>query len=444
MNSRGIIFIFAVLLLITIGIFFNGNVYAQFASSTPSIDLSIETSTLSNEATSSPAVSTVFATEEQVYLSEEVKVRSSSGLDSKILGSQASGTPAIIIGVSVFADDIIWWNLDYRNGIDGWVPEDYIKKVNPTPKQETVVSYSPTKEVKITNLVTSRSNPSISGNRIVWQDNRSGNADIYLYDLVSKNEQRLTAGEYQEIQPSISGNNVVYLRRQPDQNNSGHDISLVYLFDLAAKSDRPLTPESKFQSQPAISGNYVVYIETKNGERTLYLYNLSTNTKESIATSKNISKLQIAGNFIVWIDVEGSFWKVYTYDIQKHVTQKVTNHTIEQINPAVSDTGKVIFAGRRSGGTEDWHIFLYDIVSETEQYITGNSGSQPTDLAISSNFVSWSQSGEVFLYNLNSKTETQLTKLAGSRGEVSIDGSNLIWTDSRTDGSNDIYMWNIE
>lgn len=52
-------------------------------------------------------------------------------------------------------------------------------------------------------------NPSVSGRRVVWEDGRNGNRDIYVYGLDSSEEMRITMGGDQE-QPCIGGRYVVY------------------------------------------------------------------------------------------------------------------------------------------------------------------------------------------------------------------------------------------
>ncbi|MEE9293156.1 MAG: hypothetical protein V3U83_09540, partial [Acidobacteriota bacterium] len=65
-------------------------------------------------------------------------------------------------------------------------------------------------------------NPAISGNLVVWEDNRDGNTEIYARDLLSGIERRLTmTPDVEEAEPSVDGCRVVYSHRNPDGTTCG-------------------------------------------------------------------------------------------------------------------------------------------------------------------------------------------------------------------------------
>ena len=116
------------------------------------------------------------------------------------------------------------------------------------PSTASAASPSAITETRITNHGTA-SNPDIYGNNIVWQDNRNGNWDIYIFDLSTKKEIH-TTNTTDQITPAIYGNLVVW----EDGRNGGHDI---YMEDLSTKKQTRI-PTSGEVSTPDIYGNKIV------------------------------------------------------------------------------------------------------------------------------------------------------------------------------------------
>ncbi|MBI4227549.1 MAG: putative Ig domain-containing protein, partial [Candidatus Omnitrophica bacterium] len=106
-------------------------------------------------------------------------------------------------------------------------------------------------------------NPAISGNRIVWQDYRNGNADIYLYDLASGSETPLITDPVGGISPAISGRHVAFAK--------GTDIGLVRWPSSVAWQ---LTLDSASQQFPSVDGNRVVWEDDRNGNLDIYMTTL--------------------------------------------------------------------------------------------------------------------------------------------------------------------------
>ena len=63
-------------------------------------------------------------------------------------------------------------------------------------------------EVQITHDPADQTSPAIWENRIVWQDARNGNLDIYLYDANTGNETRITKGPKDRKSPAIWENTI--------------------------------------------------------------------------------------------------------------------------------------------------------------------------------------------------------------------------------------------
>jgi len=93
-------------------------------------------------------------------------------------------------------------------------------------------------ERQITSNPAIQRNPVISGNYILWEDNRYGNFDIYLYNLLTNNEQRLIANSADQIRPSISGNKVVWYDNRNSSTGTSWDV---YYLELGDSSITPTT-----------------------------------------------------------------------------------------------------------------------------------------------------------------------------------------------------------
>lgn len=67
--------------------------------------------------------------------------------------------------------------------------------------------------------------PAVSGNFVVWQDNRNGNWDIYGYDLLTQTEFPVATSVGDQMRPTIDGNIVVW----EDYRNGNGDIYGAYI-----------------------------------------------------------------------------------------------------------------------------------------------------------------------------------------------------------------------
>lgn len=101
-------------------------------------------------------------------------------------------------------------------------------------------------------------NPEIFGNKIVWQEKHNGNFDIYMYDLSTTKETKITTNSSDSINPVISGNNIVW----QDNRNGNWNI---YAYDLITHQQIHTTHKSN-QVTPAIYGNKIVWTDYRNGQ----------------------------------------------------------------------------------------------------------------------------------------------------------------------------------
>jgi beta propeller repeat protein len=73
-----------------------------------------------------------------------------------------------------------------------------------------------TVETRITNNPSMQWMPKVYGDHIVWQDNRNGNWDIYMYTVSTASETRLSSETIDQVYPSIWGDDIVWQERGTD------------------------------------------------------------------------------------------------------------------------------------------------------------------------------------------------------------------------------------
>ena len=286
----------------------------------------------------------------------------------------------------------------------------------------------PMVELRLTTDPGSQLDPAISGTRVVYEDYRNGNWDIYVYDLAASTETRLTTDGSHQINPAISGTRVVY----EDYRNGNADI---YLYDLAAGTETRLTTDGSAQSFPVISGTRVVYEDYRNGNADIYLYDLAAGTETRLTTDgSNQNNSAISGTRVVYEDNRNGNADIYLYDLATGTETRLTTDGAAQTYPAVSGT-RVVYQDFRNG---NWDIYLYDLAAGTETRLT-TDGSGQYFPAISGTRVVYEDfrngNTDIYLYDLAAGTETRLTTDGSNQLTPAISGTRVVYEDNA-----DIYL----
>lgn len=137
--------------------------------------------------------------------------------------------------------------------------------------------------------------PDISGNIVVWTDNRR---NIRGYNLATKQEFQVSSAAAQGLKyiPRVSGNIVVW----GDTRNGNGDI---YGYDVQAQREFPISTNPSNQWSPDVNGGIVVWQDDRNGNWDIYGYDLDTQTEFQITTDKaDQQQPRISGDIVIWQD----------------------------------------------------------------------------------------------------------------------------------------------
>ena len=284
----------------------------------------------------------------------------SETLDSDAIETRMSNNPSTKMYPDISGDRIVW--KDDRNGAFDIYLYDLFTGT----------------EIRVTKTPSSIDRPAISGDRIVWEETRDGNLDIYLYDQLVDTEIRITSDLGDQWYPAISGDRIVWR----DERNSNADI---YMYDLSKGAETSITTNLAAQNNPAISGDRIVWQDWRNGQADIYMYDLSTGAETSITTNLAAqNNPAISGDRIVWQDNRNGNDDIYMYDLSTGTETPVITHDADQIYPSISGD-RIVWLDYRYG---NWDVFMCDLSSDTETRITIDSSLQ-TYPEISGGHIVW-------------------------------------------------------
>jgi len=278
---------------------------------------------------------------------------------------------------SIYGDRIVWQDL--RNG-ESW--EIYMYNL------------STKEEIRITNNSFDHMSPDIYGDSIVWEDtfNRYQNADIHLYNLSSSSETQITTNMSGQYAPDIYGDRIVW---EDNRNGGGWGSEGnrtgnwdIYLYDLSTSTESQVTTSESIQEYPAIYRDRIVWQDYRNGNLDVYLYNLSTSREIQITNnSADQYSPDIYGDRIIWTDKRNGKSDIYMYNLSTSTESQITTRGSVEYGPAIYGNW-IVYQDYRKGG-ENLDIYLYDLSTSTETQITTNESNQWGELDIWENRIVW-------------------------------------------------------
>jgi len=301
-------------------------------------------------------------------------------------------------------------------------------------------------QTQITTNNSSQSSPDIYGERIVWQDDRNGyydayvyepNWDIYMYDLSSSTESQITTNESNQSEPAIYGDRIVWT----DDRNGNYDV---YMYNISAFTETQITTNESNQSEPAIYGDRIVWTDDRNGNVDIYMYDLSASTETQITTNEsNQSGPAIYGDRIVWTDErngnEEYIVDIYMYDLSTSTETQIAG------GGGFLEYGPVIYGDRvvyTSEGAGDL-VWMYDL-STSELTFIGYDAWGPDIYGDRIVWMFGMGHSDIYMYDLSTSREIQITSdETVHQGDPAIYGDRIVWMDGRN-GNEDIYMFTLD
>ena len=286
--------------------------------------------------------------------------------------------------------------------------------------------------------------PDVSGDIVVYRGASEGR--IKGYNLTTSTDFIICEAEGAQEYPKISGDIVVW----QDNRNGGYDDFDIYGYNLSSATEFPICTNLSEQRHPDVSGDIVVWqhlhhynIYHNNSSSSasrydIHGYDLTTST-EFIICNNSSDQLYpaISGDVVVWQDARSGLddWDIYGYNLTTSTDFIICNNSSDQLYPAIS--GDVVvwqdyrpYKINSSSSSSRYDIHGYDLTTSTEFIICNNSSSQ-TAPAISGDIVVWvdERNGnyDIYGYNLSSSTEFPICTQSFHQWRPAVSGDVVVW-----------------
>ena len=199
--------------------------------------------------------------------------------------------------------------------------------------------------------------PAIYGDKIDWQGECNGSC-VYMYDISSSKQIRLTDNRSISYLPAIHENRIVWESRL-----NVNESSKIFMYDLSTERETQVITNEFQQEHPAVYGDRIVWEDSRNGNLNIYMYDLSTAKEIQITTSGSAYDSAIYGDRIVWQDdrndkeyIENS--DIYMYDLSTKTETQITTSGSAS-SPAIYGD-KIVWEDRRNGKADIYMCIISD------------------------------------------------------------------------------------
>ena len=198
---------------------------------------------------------------------------------------------------------------------------------------------------KITNgRMNTDPNFSPSGQDIVFVSDRDGNEELYLYNLKTKNIERLTDNTAQDFSPSFSsdGKEIVFV----SDINGGWEI---YKINLSNREITPLTKNGYWDGFPKFSTDdkYIVFSSRRTRSEDIYLMNRNGDEKILYSSPGDDNDPTLLKNTLYFKSNQSGDWEIYEYNLKNKLLIRLTYNSNPDWNPRLSRDGTKILISRK-------------------------------------------------------------------------------------------------
>lgn len=303
-------------------------------------------------------------------------------------------------------------------------------------------------EEQVTTNASNQTLPAISGDLVVYSDDRNGNEDIFMTNLETGIETPITTAAGDQMYPSVYGDWICW-----SEDKGGSTGMRIYAYNLPLGPSTLITTTGWYYTVD-IDDNILVWADNRAGfsRRHIWVCDLTQALPNETQVTFNESSqdsVQIDGSRVVYMDDRKNPFlgaDIYMTDLSQTLPneRQITSGSDHYYVPDISGENIVYFGPPVVNPADDRDIYLYNLSTSTETPIT-TDGQEKQQVRICGDFVIWCQSvasvRSVFVYEI-STGQTQCLNPGGSFDQElpAIDGNRVIWTDHRDVQNQHIWM----
>jgi beta propeller repeat protein/parallel beta-helix repeat protein len=248
-------------------------------------------------------------------------------------------------------------------------------------------------------------------------------------------EYQITNSKSQKYQPAIYGDKIVWV----DDRNGNKNI---YMYDLSTFKETQITNIESDELSPDIYGDRIVWTDFRNGNEDIYMYNLSTKEETQITTNGSALNPKIYEDKVVWEDSRNgdnnSKSDIYMYNFSTFQKTQITTCGTAS-GPSIYDS-RIVWTDLRNGNED---IYMYNLSTKEETQINTNESGQGCPV-IYGDKIAWVDSRNrypnVYMYNISTSKETQIAINESFSTDLGIYGDKIVWLEN-SPGS--VYLYDL-
>jgi len=350
---------------------------------------------------------------------------------TRIPGTETSltpNTPGIEHVIPGIHDDLVYW-IEYADSISIHIYDLVTGKEIKIPIDGYSLYWYPTLD--------------FSDGRLVYTGDYEGNYSVFIYTLSTANQSRIVVGPpgSSQINPSIDGDRIVY-----EDNRNGNNA--IFLFDIVSGKEILVSdiPES-IQHLPVISGDLISWVSEKDGKFSIYVYSIANKTSTCIVNDTgefNPGRSSVFSDHIAWEGFYNQKFSIFVYNITSRQNLDLTNEMSpsDQKNPKISKD----FITFENWKDQVSSIYLSNISTGEKFSVSADpSSTLKSNPSISGDRIVWQDNpngnSEIFMYTIGETRGPVVADYSANKtvGQIPV---SILFTDVSS-GNPSSYTWDF-